>query len=78
MLSEFLHDEKISRQKLLIFFQKLEQLSQIELSTYIQFVKTCEIEKLYELYAYLGYFIMKAEIDRTKNHIELLFKKDTI
>jgi hypothetical protein len=77
-LSKFLHDENISRHKLLIFFQKLEELSGVELSTYINFVKTCESEKLCDLYAYLGYFIMKAELDRTKNHIESLMKKDTI
>jgi hypothetical protein len=77
-LSKFLHDEKITRLNLLIFFQKLEELSEIKLTTYIKFVKTCETEKLYDLYAYLGYFIMKAELDRTKNHIKSLLKKDTI
>lgn len=72
------HDDKISRHKLLIFFQKLEELSKVKLTPYLEFVKTCNDEKLYDLYAYLGYFIMKYEINRTKNHIESLFQKDTM
>ncbi|WP_028776287.1 hypothetical protein [Shimazuella kribbensis] len=77
-LSKFLHDETISRYKLLIFFQKLEALTEVNLTPYKKFVRTCTDEKLFNLYAYLGYYIMQAEIDRAKNHIESLFKKDTI
>jgi hypothetical protein len=77
-LSKFLHDENISRYKLLIFFQKLEALAEVKLTPYLKFVKTCTDEKLFHLYAYLGYYIMQAEIDRAKNYIESLFEKDTI
>jgi len=77
-LAKFLHDEKISRNKLLIFFQELEALSEIDLSVYYTFVKTCPDEKLFDLYAYLAYYIIKSEIKRSKDYMEYLLKKDSI
>lgn len=74
-LSKFLHDESISKYKLVVFFQKLEQLTQENLEHYIKFVKVCPDRKLYDLYAYLGYYIMQFEIDRTTHYIESLFEE---
>jgi hypothetical protein len=73
-LSKFLHDEEISRHKLLNFIQKLEKLANKSLNAYIHYVKTCTEEKLYHMYAYLGFHIMQAEMERAKKQIESLFK----
>jgi hypothetical protein len=73
-LSKFLHDEQISRHKLLNFIQKLEKLANESLNAYIHYVKTCTEEKLYHMYAYLGFHIMQAEMERAKKQIESLFE----
>jgi hypothetical protein len=74
-LSKFLHDETISKYKLVAFFQRLENLTQENLDHYIQFVKVCPDRKLYDLYAYLGYYIMQFEIERTTIYIKSLFEE---
>jgi hypothetical protein len=79
-LSQLLKGNRVTRDTLLRLLQKLEHFSKINLSSYINFVETSTEEgKIIDFYNYLGYYIMQAEINRAKRHLENMFEgEDTV
>jgi hypothetical protein len=79
-LSQLLKGSRVTRDTLLRLLQKLEHFSKINLSAYINFVETSTEEgKIIDLYNYLGYYIMQAEIERAKKYLENMFEgEDTV